>query len=51
MMAVNICSRHVIETALAESRDILPSFFKEYCAYTFVYFNVIFLVIKVMFKI
>lgn len=50
MVAVNICSRYVIEIALAESLDILPSLFKECYAYTFIYFNVIFLITKIILK-
>lgn len=46
MMIISTCSRHVIETALAENMDIL---FKGYYGYTFIYFNVIFL-IKIIFK-
>lgn len=41
MMIISTCSRHVIETALAENINIL---FKGYYSYTFIYFNVIFLI-------
>ena len=51
MVAINICSRYVIETAWTESIDILPSLFKEYYAYIFIYSNVIFKLPKQYLKI
>lgn len=50
-MDINICSRHEIETTLAESLNILSSLFKDDYTYTFIYFNATFVIMKIILKI